>query len=195
MDDYDFKQETPKDGAEAPIINDHREYTIKIDEKSNYLLRLELKQKYIYFIVSTEEQIGYNYKTSMDLSTIVNRLELNASKYNKLELILKIFDQLYENNKILIQINNDEYCSLILKLMQVTKEETYEIKIYKHYMNPDDKFKIMFNLIKELKNENNEIKNEMINKINKLNETIEEKNKNINEMNSKLINQENKIKG
>ena len=85
----------------------------------------------------------------MDLSTIVNKLELNSIKYNKLELILKIFDQLYENNKILIQITNDEYCSLILKLMQVTKEESYEIKIYKHYMNPDDKFKIMFNLIKK----------------------------------------------
>ena len=194
MDNYDYRQETPQEGVEAPIINDHREYTIKIDEKNNYLLRLELKQKNIYFIVSTEEQICYNYKTFMDLSTIVNKLELNSSKYNKLELILKIFDQLYENNKILIQINNDEYCSLILKLMQVTKEETYEIKIYKHYMNPDDKYKIMFNLIKELKNENNEIKNEMNNKINKLNESIEEKNKNINEMNLKLIKQENKIK-
>ena len=36
--------------------------------------------------------------------------------------------------------------------MQITKKETYEIKIYKHFMNQDDKFNIMFNLIKELKN-------------------------------------------
>ena len=128
------------------------EYIIKIDEQSKYLLRLELKGKYIYFIISSKEQISYNYKTSFDLSNIVNKLELNQSKYNKLELILKIFDQLYENNKISIQINNDEYCSLILKLMQITKKETYEIKIYKHFMNQDDKFNIMFNLIKELKN-------------------------------------------
>ena len=194
MEDFNLKQETPLEGVNALIINDHREYTIKIDEKTKYMLRLELKDKKIYLIVSLEDKIEYNYRTFMDLSTIVNKLELNSIKYNKLELILKIFDQLYENNKISIQINNDEYYFLIIKLLQITKEEIYEIKIYKHYMNPDDKFKIMFNLIKELKNENNEIKNEMNNKINKLNETIEEKNKNINEMNSKLINQENKIK-
>ena len=187
MEDYDYRQQTPKERVETPILSDHREYTIKINEKDKYLLILELKQKYIYFIVSSEAQIGYNYQISMDLSTIINKLELNASKYNKLELILKIFDELNEKNKISIQINDNEYCSLILKLLQVTKEETYEIKIYKHYMNPDDKFKIMFNLIKELKNEMN-------NKISKLNEAIELKDKAINEMNSRLVNQENKIK-
>ena len=194
MDNYDLRQETREEGVKSSIINDHREYTIKIDEKNKYLLRLELKQKNIYFIVSSEEQIGYNYETSMDLSTIVNKLELNASKYNKLELILNIFDLLNENNKISIKIYSDKYCSLIIKLIQVSKEETYEIKIYKHYMDPDDKFKIMYNLIKELKNENSGIKSEMNNKINKLNEAIEQKDKKMKEINLKLLNQENKIK-
>ena len=193
MDDYDFKQKTPEKEDQAPILSEHREYIIKIDEKNKYILRLELKQKYIYFIFSSEDQLGYNYKTSMDLSTIVNKLELNPSKFNKLELILKLFNQIYENNKISIKINNDEYCSLIIKLIQASNEENYEIKLYKHYMNPDDKFKIMFNLIKELKNENIDIKNEMNNKINKLNEIIQQKDKIINEMNSKLLNQGNKI--
>ena len=146
MDVYDFRPETQEERDKASIINDHREYIIKIDEKNKYLLRLELKQKNIQFIISSEEQMGYNYKTSMDLSTIIKKLELNTSKYNKLESILKVFDQIYENNKISIQINNDEYCSLIIKLIQVSKEETYEIKLYKYYMNQDDKFKIIFNL-------------------------------------------------
>ena len=190
MEDFILKQETPTEGIESPIISDHREYTIKIDEQTKYILRLELKDKKIYLIVSLDDKIEYNYKTFMDLSTIVNKLELNSIKYNKLELILKIFDQLYENNKISIKINNDEYCSLIINFIQITKEETYEIKIYKHYMNPDDKFRIMYNIIKSLKNNNNEI-NE---KINILNEKVEHKEKIIDEMNIKLINQENKIK-
>ena len=63
---------------------------------------------YIYFIVSTEEQIGYNYKTSMDLSTIVNKLELNLVKYSNLELILKLFDKVYETKKLFINMNNNK---------------------------------------------------------------------------------------
>ena len=173
MEDFDLKQETHPEGIESPIISDHREYTIKIDEQTKYTLRLELKDKKIYLIISLEDKIEYNYKTFMDLSTIVNKLELNLIKYNKLELILKIFDQLYDNNKISIKINNDEYCSLIIKLLQVTKEEICEIKIYKHYMNPDDKFRIMYNIIKSLKNDNNE----MNEKINILNENVEHKDK------------------
>ena len=190
MEDFNLKQETPPEGVEVPIINDHREYIIKIDEKNKYILRLELKDKKIYLIISLEDKIEYNYKTFMELSTIVNKLELNPIKYNKLELILKIFDQLYDNNKISIKINNDEYCSLIIKLLQVTKEEICEIKIYKHYMNPDDKFNIMYNIIKSLKNDNNEMNERM----NILNEKMEQKDKFINDINIKLINQENKIK-
>ncbi len=49
MEDYDYRQQTPKEGAETPILNDYREYTIKINEK-------ELKQKYIFAIVSSEGQ-------------------------------------------------------------------------------------------------------------------------------------------
>ena len=146
MEDFNLKQETRLEGVNAPIINDHREYILKFDEKTKYIFRLELKDKKIHLIVSLEDKIEYNYRTFMDLSTIVNKLELNPIKYNKLELILKIFDQLYDNNKISIKINNDEYCSLILKLMQITKEEIYEIKTYKHYMNQNDKSKIMFNV-------------------------------------------------
>ena len=93
MEDFNLKQETPSESVEAPIISDHREYTIKIDEQTKYTLRLELKDKKIYLIVSLDDKIEYNYRTFMDLSTIVNKLELNSIKYNKLELILKIFDQ------------------------------------------------------------------------------------------------------
>ena len=194
MDNFDPIQETPRERVEAPIISDHREYIIKIDEKTKYLLRLELKDEKIYFIISLDDKIEYNYKTSMDLLTIVNKLELNALKYNKLELILKIFDQLYEDNEISLKMNNDEHCSLIFKYMQIKKEETYEIILYKNYMNPDDKYRIMYNSIKSVKNDNNELFKEINEKLNLLNQKIDKKDKIINDMNVKIINQDNKIK-
>ena len=60
MEDFNLIQETPQERPEAPIISDHREYTIKIDEKTKYILRLELKDKKIYLIVSLEDKIEYN---------------------------------------------------------------------------------------------------------------------------------------
>ena len=52
MEDFNLKQETPLEGVNAPIINDHREYILKFDEKTKYTLRLELKDKKIHLIVS-----------------------------------------------------------------------------------------------------------------------------------------------
>ena len=45
MEDFNLKQETPPEGVNAPIINDHREYILRFDEKTKYILRLELKDK------------------------------------------------------------------------------------------------------------------------------------------------------
>ena len=40
----------------------------------------------------------------MSLSTIVNKLELNSVKYFNLELILQLFDKIYENKKLFINV-------------------------------------------------------------------------------------------
>ena len=95
----------------------------------------------------------------MELLTIVDKLELNSKKHNNSELILKLFDEIYQNNNIYINISNDEYCLLIIKFINVLKEETYEIKLYKKYLNDSDKFNMLFNQIKLLKNNDNENKN------------------------------------
>ena len=199
-DEIEVKQKLFEEGGETTIKNDYREYSLKGDEKNNYILGLELKEKYIYFVVSSENQINYNYKTFMDLPTIVNKLELNQPKYNKLELILKIFEQLYENNKISLKINNNEYCNLILNFVNESKENSFEIKIDKNYdINIEHKLGVIFNLMRSLKNNytdnnNNELIKKMKNQINILNEKIEQKDKTIKEMNKKIINKENKIK-
>ena len=191
---------------EGETIYDHREYNIK-NENIKFMLRLEIKEHNIYFTLSLNNNIEYNYKTKMNLLTIVNKLELSPKKYSELRLILKLFDIIYESQKLFIKINNDESCTLIIKFINVNKEETYEIKLYKKYMKPDDKFNILFNQIKLLKNNNidNDTIEQINSKISELNNKINQKDEEIkniinensniiNEMNKKITEQEIKLK-
>ena len=84
---------------EGETIYNHREYIIN-DKKD--ILRLEINEKYIYFILTINDNTEYNYKIKMELSTIVDKLELNNKKYNNLELILKLFDEINKNKNIFI---------------------------------------------------------------------------------------------
>ena len=204
MEEVEIKKENEEEGE---TIYNHREYNIK-DENNDYILRLEINEKNINIIISLNNNIEYNYKTQMSLLTIVNKLELNLAKYSNLELILKLFDKVYENKKLFINVNNnDESCILLIKLLNVLEEVNYEIKLYKNYMKVDDKFNMLYNQFKLLKNNNidNDKLNEMNNKINELNTKLEQKDKEIkdilnqkdnviNEMNKKIINQESRIK-
>ncbi len=192
------------------IIN-HREYNIKI-KNIDYILRIEIDQQYIYFILSKiNESLEYNYKNKMDLLTIINKLELNSSKYSNLDLILKIIDNINKKNKIIVDINEDNSCNLLFKLINALDEEFIsEIKLYKEYMNNNDKFNILYNKINLIKNINNKTEDnkeveEMKNKINELNinmnkreeeikDILRQKDIIIKDMNEKLINQENIIK-
>ena len=70
---------------EGETIYNHREYNIK-EGNIDYILRLEINEKNISIIISLNNNIGYNYKTQMSLSTIVDKLELNPKKYSNLEL-------------------------------------------------------------------------------------------------------------
>ena len=70
------------DQEEGETIYDNREYIIK-DKDKNYILRLQINENKIYFIISIIDKIEYkyNYKINMELSTIVDILELNHKKY------------------------------------------------------------------------------------------------------------------
>ena len=144
-----------KNNSEKNIL-DHREYIIK-SEENEYNLRIEIDEEYLHFILSMRNKIIENvYKNKMDLITIVNKLELNSAKYSNLELILKIFDSIYEKNKILVNINEDNSCTLLFRVINLFEEEVVkEIKLYKEYMNNDDKFNILYNKIKLLNNGDN----------------------------------------
>ena len=138
--------------------------------------------------------------------TIVNRLELNSAKYSNLELVLKLFDKIYENKALtIISNNNDENCILLIKSLYIFGENNYEIKLYKNYMKFNDKFNMLYNQFKLIKNNNNLTIMELNQKINELNNKLEKRDEEIrallykkehiiNEMNTKIINHENRIK-
>ena len=90
---------------------------------------------------------------------------------------MKLLDKVYENKKLFINTNNnDESCVLLIKLQNPVEEIiNYEIKLYKYYMKVDDKFNMLFNQFKLIKNNNidNDKLNEMNNKINELNTKLE----------------------
>ena len=182
----------------------HREYNLKL-EKDEYNLRIEINQEYIFFILSKlNHPLEYTYKNKMNLLTIVNKLELNSSNYSNLEQILQIFDKLYKKNKILININDENSCDILIKLINIFEEEvTNEIKLYKEYMNNNDKFNILYNQLKLINSSTNinESNSEIESKLNDLNKKEEEiknilnkKDILIKELNEKLLHQENEIK-
>ena len=188
--------------------DDYREYNIKNNNKE-YNLRIEIENKNIYFILyNLNESLDYNYKNKMDLLTITNKLELNPSKYQNFEIILKIFDNIYKKNKININFIDNNSCNLIVKLLNALEEEVIaEIKLVKETMDNNEKFKYLFNVIKLIKNnsckagDSTEIEN-IKNNVNKLNLNINKRDEEIKEefnkkdmiiqkLNEKIINQEN----
>ena len=171
---------------EIKILN-HKEYNIK-SENDSYILRIEIDNKFISFILTKlNEKINCNFKSKYDLLTIVNKLTLNPSKHRDLNEILEIFDQVYLKNKLSIVKVDDNTISLIIKFNIIFDEVTHEIKLYKIYMNTDDKFNLLYNEIKSLQkkmdnittNKNNDIE-QLKKKLSDMDSTLNQKNEEIN---------------
>ena len=68
---------------------------------------------------------------------------------------MKLFDKVYENKKLFINVNNnDESCLLLIELLNALEEVNFEIKQYKNYMKVDDKFNMLYNQFKLIENSN-----------------------------------------
>ena len=189
MEDYIIKKEYNSD--EEEIIPEFKEYIINY-ENNDYILRIEGKEKDIYFILSLNNNIEYNYKLNMNLSTITDKLELNFNKYSSFESILNLFDDINKNKNISLDLTNDNYCILSIGFINV-KEVKYQIKLYKHYANIKDKYDILSYQIQLLKNNNN-LNNNNDNKNKYNNDKLEQMNNIVNELSNKVKEQENKIK-
>ena len=151
----------------------NKEYNIK-RENEIYNLRLEIDSVNIYFkLKKLNKSIDYIYKNKFNLISFINILELNLNKYSDFDLIIKLFDQICYKDNIFISKLDDENIILKIKYLLIYSDVEKEIKLFKEYMNVNDKFNIIFNQlkfinnnndnyeIKEIKKEINEIKIEM----------------------------------
>ena len=185
-------------------IIDYRDYNI---ENNKYYLKIELDKQYIYFnLTKLNQSLEYIYKKTMKLEDIFKEFDLNPLKHSNSEL--EIFDKLYENNSISINMNGDTSCVLIFKLYN---RENIELKLSQFFMNDNDKYNILYNEFNLIKKEISEIKykteiEEMKKTINELNNNFNKKEENINDIsrqNNNIIEKineiisikENKIKG
>ena len=188
------------EGEKNENILNHKEYNIKY-ENDNYSLRIEIDNKYITFILAKlNESVNFNYKNKYDLLSIVNTLTLNPSKHSNLNEILDIFDKVYLKNKLSISKVDDNTISLIIKFNIIFDEVTHELKLYKIYMNTNDKFNFLYNEIKLIQqklenvntNKNNEIE-QIQKKIKEMDLSLIKKNEEINKINLAIKERENII--
>ena len=59
MEEIEIKRENEEEGE---TIYEHREYNVK-NENSEYILRLEINEKNLGIVISSNDNINYNYKT------------------------------------------------------------------------------------------------------------------------------------
>ena len=162
---------------------ENRDFIIKT-ENNNYYLIIEIYGKIITFtIIKLNESLEYNYKHNINILKMLNNLELNQNKYSSSESILNLFDNEYENNKILIEedMKDKDSCNLIIKFNSLynKSEIIHRIKLKKD-MNKNDKINILLRILKQkidhnsIINTNNQNKN-LENKIKEMNEEIKKK--------------------
>ena len=203
MEQIEIKKEYIDNYGET--IHEFREYNIKHENK-DYILRIEIYNNSINFILSFKDKLDYIYKTNWSFSSLSNELELNANIYSQSKPFLDLFDHINEKKNFFINIDNNNYI-LIIKFMNIL-EKKYEIKFNKNHMSTNDKFNLIFNQLELLKDYDNRIEKSIIEKINirinelnnkldlketEIKDIIDKKDKIINEMNIKLSEQEKKI--
>ena len=172
---------------EINILN-HKEYNIKY-ENDNYCLRIEIDNKYITFILSkSNEPVNYNFKNKYDLLSIVNTLTLNPSKHSNLNEILDILDKVYLKNKLSILKVDDNTISLIIKFNIIFDEVSHELKLYKIYMNNNDKFNFLYNEMKLMQQKLDNITTNKNKEIEKIQKQIKEMDINLNKKNEEINN-------
>ena len=199
MEQYIINKENIDEDGDT--IYNQRNYIIN-EENNSYTFRIDSCGKNLFFSISMKDNLEYNYKIKMNLSTIVDKLELNPQAFNKIELIIKIFDNIYENKKISINLIDDRACTLIVKFINVLEEKAYDINLEKNYLSEKEKYTDIINRFKLLNKYINVYDEKILQMNNKIVE-LEQKNKEIvdkinkkdiiiNEMNQKIKEQENK---
>ena len=191
-------------------INIHKEFVIEYNN-SKYTLRIEVIDDDLIFKLSKiDELLNYIYENKYDYLSIINKLKLsNKTNYDNLNKILELFGKIYNINKFQVKIKDEN--SLILNIIfrdsEIKEEENHEFRLYKKFIDVDDKFNLLFNqisLLQDNKNKKNDEIEKLNDRINKLNiivvkkdeeikKLIKDKDNIINDLKLKIIKQQNEI--
>lgn len=184
------KFETP-DGPQDNVIH-KKEYEFKCENKL-YKLQIQIDSYFIYFKINEildDDIIPIIYKNKFDLKNIVSKLKLLPDIYDELIKVLLLLDDCYNDNKLKLSIKGKE-----VNIIAIIKNGNLEIEciinLIENKTEIDDKFEIIINDIKLLKNQlsNNKIL-EIENSLKKMQEYVNQKfeanEKTIKELTSKI---------
>ena len=125
--------------------------------KDLYNLRIEISNKHIYInLIKINIRLYYIYRNKVELSTLIDKLQLEQKNKLDIDLLLRIFDNIYEEKKIIITIDDNNSIKIILEKSNNIK---FEIKLKKENMTIDDKLNIIYNEIRLKNNYNYKIEN------------------------------------
>ena len=181
----------------------YKEFFIK-SGNCKYNLRIEVDNKNISFILIKNEILNLDiiYKTKIDLEKFKKDYYLNPVFYS--ESFLTLFDNICKNNGITVNINSNDSCTLLIKLLSPLQQEiTKEIQLFQNINNMDNADllcdTIKYIVKKQNMEDNKKTKNiyKILDDLNKryeeYNEILNQKDLIINEMNKKIVKQDQKL--
>ena len=134
----------------------YREFNINKDNEF-YKVRIEVLEEYINFILKNiNDSFDYFYTNKIKISLLINEFKLDQKYLSNNGLILNLFDDIYENNKMIINKQN----SKIKLVFQNNNNMKLEINLIKEFVTIVEKLNIIYNEIKNKKcNRNIKIEN------------------------------------
>ena len=138
------------------------------NNKERYELKVDINEEYINFpLKDLNNKLNYIYENKVKIATLINELKLNIHNKSKIKVLLNIFDNIYKNNQISINKENDNNISIIL-INNFESNDKMQYKIFKNTisMNMNDKIYLLFNEINFLKYNKNSFFEEGIKNVN-----------------------------
>ena len=145
------------------IKNQSKEYILKINN-SEYTLAITYDTNKILFKIEKKNELQlYNYESKYNYKDIVSILKLPSEIYNESNKVVEVFDKAYENQKLILKFDEDNInILLIVKLSIGFQEIDCPLKIRKKYYDINEKFDIILEKLKSLKQNKKEFINSQI---------------------------------
>ena len=132
------------------------EYTIETEKVNYKLIIIKDAEKIEIKLINLDNLQMYCYYNNYSLIQIILNLKLNSYSYKSLDQIIKLIDEAYSNNNIIIDNVNKEFAKLKFSLID-EKSNKYDsiLVLNKKDYKIKEKFGILINELNSLKKKNN----------------------------------------